>query len=307
MNNEERRRALLAEQSDLKAMLGDAPGESLSKLSLERKLADVERELAAIESAPTGRRVRAALVFDGDPVFGARSIDAEFAGRMLVSAQHIVAAIHAQRAKGKLGKSGTFPDSRNARLAVSGTLHGSFGFYLEETQAALFESPGSAALVRLLALLGAAQRSNEAFSAAVAETDPRVLRHLRLFLKRAETAGATFRITTDGGGVAFSSEDVRQASARATAVRVTEIQQHWPGTLTGVFAEARRFEFVPDDRAVIDGDKIEGSLSDDVDPHYLKRHYLKRCLAHIQETQTRSPAGQFLRRYLLWATEDLRK
>jgi hypothetical protein len=308
MTVDDRASILHAEANTLRELLAEEPEATLDRLSLEVRLQEVEAELRTLESGGRrGYRARAALVFDGEPVFGSRAIDAEFAGEMLLAAQRMVTAMNAQRTRGKLARKGKIPDSQRARLVVSGTLHGSFGFYLEELQAGIFETPGSAALSRVLNLLSAARETNETFASAVAETDPRVLRVVRAFLKRASSAGATFRINTDEGSVAFNPEDIEAATARAWSTRIVEIQRKWTGVLTGVFAEARRFEFKPDDRDQIEGEKIEGPISDDLDPHYLSRLLLQRCFVHVEETQTTPTGGGLLRRYMLWAAESLPK
>lgn len=256
-------------------------GSRLERLSLEGRLEAIDEELDALE-ARAGLLAEATLTFGGRPVSGARAIEASFGGEALLAYQRLIATAAATRGGRRLSASGPIPDERSARLFVTGTVPGSFGFQLEE----LTDEPPSGptplrgTVEETCRLLQAAQQDDEAFADAVSQSDPRVTKALADFFEIMDKGGATLHLAAGDRECRFDTPDaVHTAAERVKMTQVTEIDRPLAGVLGGLLPVGRRFEH----RLRDTGEIISGRIAADVaDPAALLAWVGKPCVVHAR-------------------------
>jgi hypothetical protein len=281
------------------------PEQRLMRINLESRLQMIDEEIAALGAkGALDRRARAVLTFGGKPVVEAGAIEATFGAEALQAFQRLVSTTAATREGRKLGTRGRIPDEETYRLFITGTSPGSFSFDLEEvateTQhepSVLYEAVDQASL-----LLQATQMDDESYTAAVAESNLRVVKALEDFLGLMESRGATLRLAVERRECLFDTPDmVARAAERTRKTNITEAEEPVRGVLSGVFAKGRRFEFQREES----GEVISGRITHDImDPSSLKPHLWTRCLAHIWIV-TVERAGEEQRTYYLTNVEPL--
>lgn len=289
---------LRAELAELDRLLGELNGDDeLTKLGLEARRVEVAAELG--DTRADRRIARAALMFDGAPVHASRGIDAEFAGEALERFQKLVAKASAARSGRTLGTRGPIPQSEQAKLLVTGTAPGSFGFVLEEPDGEMFEPTSLGETIADTIALIESTKDDDAFGDVVAETDPEVIAALSKFLELLATNGATMRLRTESAETVLrDADEVRAATGRTSNVRA-EADQPIRGTLEGVLPHARRFEF----RREGDGEVLIGHIARDLaEPEKLKQFLDLTCVAHMRVVTFQRP-GKEHRRYVLQRVE----
>jgi hypothetical protein len=297
MNREQRRSFLIADLAQVDAMLRELPDSSFSRLSLEHRKAEIAAELKHMAERP-GHVATAIIAFDGTPVEGNQAIEAEFGGSMLYLTQQLVWSVNADTTRA-LASRGTLPSKPAASLMITGTVHQSFGFELRERHPTLFESPTTKALSAVFSLVRAAGTSDDAFLDEISDWNPRVAKALKRFFVKIDHAGAGVKMSSDSETLRFSHAEVATVARRVSNPHVTVEFVHVDGLFTGVFAEAFRFEFVPDA-----GEKMEGRISDDRDPVKFKQLIGLRCSVYLQQTETSAPGQTTIVKFtLLEATE----
>src|SRR5258708_1964053 len=124
------RKALLADRASVIAMLERVgPADILGRMSFETRLSEIDARLEAlgVEADHLGS---VALVFQGAPVLGSHSIDAEFASDVLKTFQDMVSRRVATEIAGELGERGPIPTRLPTNLGISNMVRGSVGFLL---------------------------------------------------------------------------------------------------------------------------------------------------------------------------------
>src|ERR1700761_809781 len=192
------RDALESQISGLRALIGSLDvDDELGRLSLESRLADLESELEHLagEIRTTGSVV---LSFEGGPVTGSRGIDAEFAANILHDYQELIAKQMATVDTGGLAQRGPVPAKELAKLNVTGVVHGSFGFQLEEAgsdEPQFVDSMVKRSIEEVDALLIAFSGNNyDSFSQALATVDRRVFLTLKSFFEGMYKNSAALKI-----------------------------------------------------------------------------------------------------------------
>lgn len=297
---------LKAQRAFVEAQLGRTPAERRPmRINLESRLRLLDEELASLEAAEAlDRRARAVLSFGGKPVVEAGAIEASFGADALQAFQQLVSTTAATREGRKLGARGRIPDEEAYRLFITGTFPGSFGFELEEVATDPGHEPGVLrdAVDEATQLLLATRMDDESYANAVAESNPRVVKALANFLDLMETRGATLHVTAGQRECSFDTSDAVSAAAeRARKTKINETEEKIRGTLSGVFANGRRFEFESEES----GEIINGRISYEVaDPSSLKPYLWVPCVAHVWIV-TVERAGKEQRAYYLTRVEPL--
>lgn len=253
----------------LLARLGDR--DILSSVSLRQRLNQLQAEIDSYErQQPTLADV--ALIFDGEPVEGSHSIDAEFAGKALQTYQDLLTKQVAV-ASGELRERGRLPQQAQdaARMHVTSLVHGSFGFVLQEAgaeQTTMFETPAKVAVREVSNLLRVVASPNEApFEQLIEDIDVRVFSTLKRFVGIVFKGNATMRVAERDVELRLDSGSLQRAYQRLSATDVSEAEEVVVGELLGLVPIQRRFDFRRGD----DGTLITGRVSQLLSAGYLER------------------------------------
>lgn len=244
----------------------------LGKISLQERLRYLEEELNTRKAGPRDLAT-VALVFDGGPVRGSSAIDAEFAAQALTYYQELLSKQVASTEGGRLAQRGPLPTEqhRMARMNITGLVHGSFGFILEEDsdgQATFFESHMRKAVEEISDLfINLVGDSPTSFNENLQDIDPRVFNTLKGFVKTLHRAKSTLRISEESRDLKLDLAKIALANDRVSHSDVAEIDEEVAGTLLGIVPIQRRFDFRRSDNGEIIGGKVAENLSAD----YLKR------------------------------------
>lgn len=264
--------ALMGEAASVEALL-DRIGErdALNRISLENRLAKIREE---IENYKAGQRTSAdvALIFDGDPVHGSSSIDADFAGRSLLNYQELITK-QVALASGELAPRGPIPHEAReaAKMHITSLVHGSFGFVLQEAQAdepEFFNSPVKTAVEQVSNLLAeVTDQSAARFEERLQDLDVRTFNALKKFVDAVYKANASFRIAERERELKFDVSSLGRAYERLRDTDVSETEETVVGELLGLVPIQRRFEL----RRKDNGDVIQGRVSQILSADYLER------------------------------------
>jgi hypothetical protein len=265
------RDALESQISGLRRLLDSLDkGDEIGRMSLEARLEDLETELGRLgDNVQTIGSVL--LSFEGGPVTGSRGIDAEFAANVLHDYQDLVAKQMATIDTGGLAQRGPVPAKELAKLNVTGVVHGSFGFHLEESgsdEPQFIESHVKRSIEEVDRLLQAFSSNNyEIFSNALATVDRRVFITLKSFFESMYRDSASLKIVENDRAFLIDQRSVIIARDRISGVEVEDEEVTVVGELLGLAPIQRRFDFrVFEDRRVISG-QVGQRMSDD----YLER------------------------------------
>lgn len=278
------------------------PEQRLMRVNLEGRLSQIDEVLAAaVLEDPILQRARVALTFGGKPVVEAGAIEAKFGADALQAFQRLVSMVAATREGRTLAPRGPIPDEDDYRLFITATFPGSFGFELEEVASS---SPPAGvlrdALDEATRVLEATQADDEAYTVAVAESNPRVIAALADFLGLLESRQATLRVEAETRECRFETAEVVAAAAeRARRTDIQEVQETVRGVLSGVTGRGRRFEF----QVAKSDEIINGRISYNItDPSSLKPYLWTECVAHMKVV-TVERAGKQQRAHYLTAVE----
>ena len=252
---------LLADRETVRAMLdGLGNSDPIGSLSFGARLAAIEDEIQRL-SAIQDNLGSVALLFSGDPVYGSRSIAADFASSVLKSFQDLVTKRIAAEEFGKLGARGRVPERTRSTLAIRELVRGSMGFVLEETSrnAEIAETPIKKAIDEVTEIIShAAAESDSEFEASVETLDARMLISLRDFFQALDDGGASVRIVEDERDASLDSQAVHRARLRVEATDVQDTESETVvGELLGLLPESRRFEMKLFDT----GEVIKGNVA----------------------------------------------
>jgi hypothetical protein len=267
-------RHLLAERTSLQRLLEEIPAEDvLDRSSLESRLETVEHELRRI-TPPKREPARARLTFRGRPVVGQHGVFAEFGAKATSAFADAVAKV-AAALSAPLALMGPIPNRDEARLLITGTALGSFGFELEE--APLGEqldfggdTVASQALELTQHLLRSTLGSDDDLAEAAAATDPRAITAVRSFLDLLAANEAVCALQLDNKLFQFHDVgEVRRGVQRLSQDNLHEEETRLSGEFQGVLPKARTFEFrIKDSQEVVRG-KVGPAISspDEINTH----------------------------------------
>jgi hypothetical protein len=267
------RNALRGEIGTVRALLEKSAGrDPLGEMSLRKRLAALESQFEQI-STEIGTSATVALVFDGEPVRGASAIGADFAGRALQDYQELVAKHVATAELGGMAERGRLPGQINqqARMNVTGLVHGSFGFVLEEDgsdEPQMFDTPARRAIEQVTNLLSnVASADGRQFDTLLDELDVRIFQTLKRFVGTLHKSRATLRVAEEARELKLDSASVSRAYERVSQVDVEEEDDIIEGELLGLVPIQRRFEF----RNNADGEVVQGRVDANLSADYLER------------------------------------
>lgn len=272
MSDLQRLSDLHRQRRELGALIKDAEldGDVVGKLNFLRRLESVEEEVNAL----TGRDARVAeiaLLFDGAPVDGSRTIDATFAAQALGYFQAIVTRLFASNLKGQLAQRGKIKGSNLAALNIRGVATGSFGFILEEKevrQTSTVKTPIREAIEEATALFYEfTQENDDSFLVDVDRINPRVFNSLAKFFRHLEKNDASLKANLPDREFVFDRAGIERAHKRISSTHVNIELVSWIGTLVGLSPIKRTFDFKREGLEEI----ISGKFSHQVSQDYLER------------------------------------
>ena len=238
--------SLSADRAAVKTMLAAlSDKDPIGRLSFEGRLAAIDDEIRRIDSSHE-RTGSVALLFSGTPVFGSRSIDADFATTVVRSFQDLVAKRIAAEEFGRLGSRGRIPERTASALSIRGLVRGSVGFILEENSqnGQITDTPIKKAIDEVTAVIEQASAENaDAFASTVETLDARLLVSLREFFKTLDDGGASVRIVENDRDAKLDATAVKRARDRVETTEVEDMDDEIvTGELLGLLPDSRRFE-----------------------------------------------------------------
>ncbi|WP_295208549.1 hypothetical protein [uncultured Brevundimonas sp.] len=263
------RQRLEAESASLQNLIDHtSQNDILGRVSLDARLQGVRKELEKL-GRQMGTRAEIALVFNGAPVAGAAAIEASFGSKAIDAFQRTVATAFAvQASDGRVGQRGPTVSSEMAALHITGVVHGSFGFVLEEldpkgeqwTDSAL--KTAADATVRLLERVSAPDEAEA--EAALEEVNDRLFVNIRDFVKLVHDHHATLTIAEKDRVLELNSPALARAYERVANATIVDEELTLNGILQGILPGARRFEFRGG------GFEIKGKVARDISEEYLR-------------------------------------
>jgi hypothetical protein len=263
---------LRRQAAELQALISVSSSEFdvVAQMNYRSRLSILEEELEdAISQDANVAEV--AVLFDGRPVQGTSSIDTGFAAQALLHFQGIVTRLFAASLKGQLNSKGKIRGSDLAQLNLRGLATGSFGFVLEEknaAQASALKTPLRDAVEEATELfLEFSQEDEDAFLIDVDEINPRVFNELASFFRHLEKNQATLKANFPDKSYEFNRADIARAYKRISDTRVNINPESWLGTLVGLSPIKRTFDFRKTGETTI----ISGKFSHQISQDYLER------------------------------------
>lgn len=252
------------------ARASESDGDVVGRLSFQARLHVVVTELAALR-ARDARVAEVAILFEGAPVEGSRTIDATFAAKALTYFQAVITRLFASSLKGELAARGKIRGAELAALNIRGIATGSFGFILEEKdarQASAVKTPIRESLEEAAALFEEFTQENEDdFLIDVDDINPRVFRALAQFFRHLEKNDAALKASLPDRQYLFDRAGIERAYRRITETNVKIESVVWVGTLVGLSPIKRTFDFKRDGAQEI----VSGKFSHQVSQDYLER------------------------------------
>lgn len=263
--------SLRADKAHVEALAATVPeSDFLGRSSLLSRLEEIEAEIAAL-SNQSSTSASVALLFGGEPVFGSRAIDAEFATRALGSFQSLVGRKIAVDDLGMLGSRGPIPlAAHDSRLAITDIVRGSMGFVLEEWGSTLnvTDSIAKTAVQQVSTLIShAAADEPSVFEEAIDAVDARILTGLKEFFASLDDAHATVRIVAEESEAELDRAAIARGRQRTEATEIAESEDDTlVGELLGVLPASRQFEM----RLRGSQDVIKGSVTTQLAQSYVE-------------------------------------
>lgn len=251
------RDALLSDLSAVNEVLSSLPDDDfIGRMGFEARKSEIEAELAKIEDG-LDTLASVALMFHGKPVRGSRSIETNFAASALEAYQDLVAKRLATFENGGLAQRGPIPGKQAASLNITGIVHGSFGFTLEESDPdspQLIKSSLKEAVENVTDVLQSfSAQDDENFISAMDDMDARLFTSARAFFRILYENEATLRIVEGENDQKLDAEAIDRGYRRCEEASVEEKEVTVTGTLIGVVPYGRRFELKMSESDVIKG------------------------------------------------------
>lgn len=253
----------------------------IMRMSTQSRIRDLESRLERAPAMASSAPARVRLAFNGAPVIGSHGIYADFGVKALSAFNDAISAVAASL-QAPLAPMGPIPARGEHQLLITRTVHGSFGFELEECpkeEGADGRLSGVArALENMERLLEGSLGSDDDLADSLAETDPRALDKIVGFLQLLSENQAVCTMQSKGRSIRFS--DVGQL--RTSLARLATDNRHEEtvvlnGTLLGVLPCSRTFEF-----RSVDNELIKGRISQTIDePESLNSFLGKELVVHM--------------------------
>ncbi|QFT65698.1 hypothetical protein FIU93_02830 [Labrenzia sp. THAF35] len=264
--------SLERQKAELEALVSeaDADGDVVGRMNFQTRLSVVSKEMEALRSVDD-QVAEVALLFDGAPVDGTRTIDANFAAQALRYFQSIVTTLFASNLRGELAQRGKIKGSELAALNIRSIATGSFGFVLEEKnarQSSAVKTTVRESLEEATSLFEElTQLEEDDFLIDVDDMNPRVFNALGKFFSHLEKNGASLKANLPDRQMVFDRAGIERAYRRISETNVKIDPVEWIGTLVGLSPIKRTFDFKRDGTDEI----ITGKFSYQVSQDYLER------------------------------------
>ncbi len=262
------RERLSAELAATKQMLAQTSNEDvLGKITLAAKAERIEREIEDLGAHPPSH-AEIALVFHGYPVRGSSAIQANFGSKVIDAFQRTIATSFALDADGDIGQRGPAPHLDTSALHITGLLHGSFGFMLEEIDPRgepLFDTELKLASDAILNLLNDISVEDENYSEhLLEEINERLFSNVRELVKMIHDNNASAEFVSPDRSAKLVGQSLARAYERISNAEIVDDEYSYDGVLVGIIPDARRFEF----HSV--AQNVSGRISKGIAEEYLK-------------------------------------
>jgi hypothetical protein len=257
--------ALSSEIAQLDMLLTRLPAEDvLGRLGLNSRREELSAELASLREGQD-TLASAALYFGGKPVIGSTAIKADFAAAMISGFKDLVVKLWATENAEGMGSRGPVQRQGDVELHITGLLHGSVGFLIEEVDPKgppLFQSPTKIATDKAAALLvEVADIEDEKYQKSIEALQPRVFQSVLSLFGALHRAEASVRVASNLQDVVLDRTAVDRAYVRLEETKVEEDDVTLEGQLIGIIPYGGRFEFQPRSGALVRG-KVAPTMSE---------------------------------------------
>lgn len=267
------RDSVYSEATSIRFLLESASesDDPLGTHSLKQRLVALEEEIKQIDESEV-KTANVALIFGGNPVKKTHGIKANFATQAVKKYQELIekhiAMTTSATAEGKRASTKKHPQSQ---VNITGIVHGSFGFVLEEDdteQINAFDSPAKIAVESISELLNDVTAEEEqVFDSKLGELDTKTFDTLKQFIKTLHDADATLKISEKDQEVKLTAKDIDRAHKRISITKVDENDEEVEGMLLGLVPLQRRFDF----RCANDDELIQGQVDNSLSEDYLNK------------------------------------
>jgi hypothetical protein len=273
---------LIERITNLESLLSNPLLPAHERINNSTWLEKAKRDLENISKPPSLSRVR--LTFRGPQVYGTHGINAEFGLEATYAYQDAVGKRANHLSKIATNRAAPLEPA----LAVVGVAQGSFGFVLEEIETNHIALPDMgvnsfvhSALAEIqLALEIAGGDDKDKFFGHMQNLDGGTVSALRDLIEITGFGNASFHLEGWESDFEIETPALLRAAKWAQDLVIKESVEMLIGTLTGVFAESREFEFIPDGR-----NRIEGTIDPSLDAHNILQDWAdQRCIATFNLT-----------------------
>jgi hypothetical protein len=280
------REALLADRAAAAEVLASIPQDDvLGRLSFQSRLEQLDKQIEDFGQAPESTSGSVALVFAGEPIHGARSIDVKFASEIVRAFQDLVTSQVASDEIGVLAARGPLPLHAPSNLAIADVVRGSVGFILEEATPNLeiVDSRVKKAISEVTNIIERTSSENDAdFDQAIESVDQRFLGSLRSFFQTLSANHAGVRIVEDQKDMALDYPTIARATRRVEAMDIQETEaDNLVIELVGILPATRRFEM----RLPGSPDVIKGSVGTVTVPQHLELNKKWRVKMRVRQVR----------------------
>jgi hypothetical protein len=299
--------ALSSEIAQIEALLRRLPSEDiLGRMGLTSRRDELSEQLASLHEG-IDTLASTALYFGGKPVIGSSAIQADFASEIISGFKDLVVKLWAISSTGEISARGPIHNQGEVELHITGLLHGSMGFLLEEVDVKgqpFFDSPTKIATDKAASLLAdVADAEDEKFQRSIETIHPRVFQSALSFFSRLHRAEATIRVVDNSRDIALDRISVDRAYVRLEDTRVDEDESIMKGQLIGLIPYGRRFEFQP-----MEGQLVKGKVAPTMSESFLQRLHDEQAIGKWFEATVRCRTvkrfGQSNEEYILIDLRD---
>jgi len=256
-----KRQSLQAELAGLKSLLKRTPEHRLASPMLRNRIATVELSIRTLEEHPPLAPCTE-LFFKSGPALDSEGLEATFTSGVLSSYQNMVTNHYSAKNCGALRRSGRRRGERDAQLYLTALPRGSFGLQLSQPHVQDFAIAQnlSTAMLDISHLVEASVESDQAFEAAIANFNPRVVTPLLNFVTTLHSSGGDCRLITGFHEMALNAEQITQAYNRVMDAKTDENTSTMRGVFGGMLTISWEFDLRPEQ-----GDPIRGPVHEEVD------------------------------------------
>jgi|GEM_PF-5812818 len=296
-----------------RTMLEDIPEDDfISRISLSSRIESLEEELKNLpEEIPKAEPARVVVKFDGKPVIRQEGIASTFATKATGGFNKLVRAVYACLQDEDVAEAGRLPGKD--MLMITGVVHGSFGFVMEEIESEELAEPNQLimnnsygslqeAVDETLELIEEAKNS-DSFISKLSDIGKRSHKPLTDFINTLSANNATLHLSSPTHEVDLNIDSVQAVKKNINDSEPTENETD-PKLLVNrlyLLPQKREAEYwLPGDETVRNC-RVSRSISkEDIDKaiEYVRRQS-KKVSAVFRETTTKTPTKTSTKRTLI--------